>query len=80
MICKLLERLIKEYMVKFLDRCKLLNPPHHGFLKARSCITNVLCFLDKIIKWLDEGTPVDVIYLDFHKAFDKVPHQRLLPK
>ena len=65
-------------MVDFLVRHKLLNPSQHGFLKARSCLTNM--FLEEITKWLDEGSPVDIIYLDFQKAFDKVPHQRLLVK
>ena len=37
-------------------------------------------FLEEITKWVDEGSPVDVIYLDFQKAFDKVPHQRLILK
>ena len=78
-ICKLLERLIKYHMVAFLVRHKLLNSSQHGFLKARSCLTNMLCFLEEITKWIDEGLPVDIIYLDFQKAFDKVPHQRLLP-
>ena len=56
--------------------------PHgrHGYLKARSCLTNLLCFLEDITKWVDDGSPVDVVYLDFQKAFDKVPHQRLLIK
>ena len=35
-------------------------------------------FLEEITKWIDEGPPVDIIYLDFQNAFDKVPHQRLL--
>ena len=35
-------------------------------------------FFEEITKWVDEGSPVDVIYLDFQKAFDKVPHQRLM--
>ena len=43
-ICKLLERLIKDHMVDFLDRHKLLNSSQHGFLKARSCLTNVMFF------------------------------------
>ena len=43
-----------------------------------SCLTNLLCFLEEITKWVDDGSPVDVIYLDFQKAFDKVPHQRLI--
>ena len=62
-------------MVDFLVRYKLLNSSQHGFLKARSCLTNMLCFMEKIIKWIAEGSPVDM-YLDFPKAFDKVPHQR----
>ena len=39
-----------------------------------------LCFLEEITKWVDDGSPVDVVYLDFQKVFDKVPHQRLLLK
>ena len=79
-ICKLLERLIKDHMVDFLVKHKLLNSSQHGFLKARSCLTHMLCFLEEITKWIDVGSPVDIIYLDFQKAFDKVPHQRLLLK
>ena len=41
---------------------------------------NKCCFLEEITKWIDEGSPVDIIYLDFQKAFEKVPHQRLLLK
>ena len=37
-------------------------------------------FLEDITKWLDDASPVDVVYLDFHKAFDKVPYQSLLIK
>ena len=77
MICKLLERLIKHHMVDFLVSQNLLNSSQHGFLKARSCLTN---FMEELTKWMDEGSPVDSIYLDFQKAFDKVPHQRLLLK
>ena len=58
----------------------LINPSQHVFLKARSCLTNILCFFEDVTKWVDEGSPVDIIYLDFKKAFDKVPHQRLLLK
>ena len=77
-ICKVLETIIRNHMMDFLIKHKLINPSQHGFLKARSCLTNLLCFFEEITKWVDEGSPVDVIYLDFQKAFDKVPHQRLL--
>ena len=43
----------------------------------RSCLTNLLEFCDDVTGILDEGDPVDVVYLDFQKAFDKVPHKRL---
>ena len=79
-ICKLLETIIRDHMTDFLIKHKLINPSQHGFLKAKSCLTNWLCFLEEITKWVDDGTPVDVIYLDFQKAFDKVPHQRLIRK
>ena len=79
-VCKLLETLIRDHMVEFLVKHKLINTSQHGFLKARSCLTNLLCFLEEITKWVDDGSPADVVYLDFQKAFDKVPHQRLLLK
>ena len=66
--------------MEFLVKHNLINTPQHGFLKARSCLTNLLCFFEEITKWLDDGSPVNVVYLDFQKAFDKVPHQRLLHK
>ena len=53
-ICKLLERLIKDHLVDLLIRHTLLNSSQHGFLKAWSC-------LEEITKWLDEGSPVDVM-------------------
>ena len=67
-------------MMDFLVKHRLINHYQHGFLKARSCLTNFLCFFEEITKWVDEGSPVDIIYLDFQKAFDKVPHQRLILK
>ena len=69
-----------RHPTSLLVKHKLINASQHGFLKARSCLTNLLCFLEEITKWVDDGSPVDVVYLDFQKAFDKVPHQRLLLK
>ena len=47
-ICKLLETLIRDHMMDFLIKHKLINPSQHAFLKARSCLTNVLCFFEEI--------------------------------
>ena len=79
-ICKLLETIIRDHMMDFLIKHKLINPSQHGFLKAKSCLKICLCFLEEITKWVDDGSPVDEIYLYFQKAFDKVPHQRLIRK
>ena len=64
----------------FLVKHKLINTSQRGCLKARSCLTNSLCFFEEITTLVDDGSPVDVIYLDFQKEFDKVPHQRLIFK
>jgi len=49
-------------------------------MAKRSCLTNLLEFLEHVTDAVDHGKPVDVTYLDFQKAFDKVPHRRLLNK
>ena len=79
-ICKLLESIIRDHIMDFLVKHKLINSSQHGFVKSKSCLTNLLCFFEEITKWVDEGSPVDIIYLDFQKAFDKLPHQRLILK
>ena len=78
--CRILESIIKDDMMEYLTKNKLLKESQHGFLKGKSCTTNLTVFMDKITKVLDEGKCADVFYLDFAKAFDKVPHQRLLEK
>ena len=47
---------------------------------GRSCVTNLLEFFEEVCERIDEGKPLDVIYLDFTKAFDKVPHINLHKK
>ena len=62
-ICKLLERITKDNMVYFIVKNNLINPSQHGFLKARSCLTNIY-FLEHVTKWVDDGSPINIIYLD----------------
>jgi len=64
-------------VVRHLKDNKLINKSQHGFMGKRSCLTNLLEFLEYITTQIDEGNPVDDIYLDFQKTFDKVPHARL---
>ena len=79
-ICKILESLIKEMIVEHLTRHQLLNKSQHGFMNGRSCSTNLLEFLETIILNMDNGVATDIVYLDFDKAFDKVPIKKLLMK
>ena len=79
-VCKLFESIIRDVMVDHLEKSELIRDSQHGFRRGRSCLSNLLVFLDKVTRAVDEGNCVDVIFLDFAKAFDKVPHQRLLVK
>ena len=80
LLCRTLEKIIKEAFIKHLDDQEYITDCQHGFRKKRSCLTNLLLNLEEITKQIDSGHAVDQIYLDFQKAFDKVPHQRLLYK
>ena len=74
---KVLETLIKDQMRNHLNKYKLIKGSQHGFTKGSSCLTNLLEFYEAVSDWVDEGKAVDIEYLDFKKAFDKVPHRRL---
>jgi len=79
-VCKIMERIVKDNVVEHLNEYKVIKGSQHGFTRGRSCLTNLLEFFEEVYEMIDEGKPVDVIYLDFAKAFDKVPHKRLAKK
>ena len=76
-VCRLLESLIRDHISEYLNNNHLILDSQHGFCKGKSCQTNLLTFFDKVTQEIDRNCEVDVIYLDFAKAFDKVPHYRL---
>ena len=78
--CKVMESVMRDAITAHLDRNKLIRNSQHGFTRGRSCATNLLEFLEKATKAVDEGKSLDVVFLDFAKAFDKVPRERLLRK
>ena len=78
--CKVLESLIRDELMQHLVTYGLISDDQHGFRPRRSCSTQLLVTLDAWSKLLENSTPLDVIYLDFKKAFDSVPHKRLLCK
>ena len=80
-VCKICESVIKKYWLKFLEDHKLISNSQFGFRKGRSCVTNLLSFYSRVTERVQERDGwVDCVYLDLKKAFDKVPHERLLWK
>jgi hypothetical protein len=78
--CKIMERLLKRQITNFLESNNLFTDAQHGFRRNRSCLTNLILSEESWKRSLDEKNEVDVIYIDFRKAFDSVPHERLLNK
>ena len=77
---KLLESIIKDRVVAHLDTHGLIRPSQHGFRAGMSTVTNLLEFYHNMFCTLNTTGSVDVVFLDFRKAFDKVPHRRLMSK
>ena len=63
-----------------LEDNRLLSDNQHGFRRKRSCESQLLLFVDELAKSMCSGKQVDVAVMDFSKAFDVVPHKRLLNK
>ena len=79
-LCRLLEKIIREAI---MDHCRINNVfsnSQYGFREGRSCVLQLLKVFDDWTQSIDSGYAVDAIYLDLKKAFDSVPHQRLLLK
>ena len=74
------ERIIRKQVVAFMNRQGNLNNTQHGFRSGRSCLSALLDVFDDLMQMLSSDTTVDMIYLDFSKAFDKVDHGVLLHK
>jgi len=79
-LVKIFEKIIRKHIVAHLESHNLLNPSQHGFRAGRSCLSQLLAHYDKILSLLEQGYNVDVIYLDFAKAFDKLDFNITLNK
>ncbi|CAM4712323.1 unnamed protein product [Caretta caretta] len=77
---KIMEQVLKESIVKHLEERKVIRNSQHGFTKGKSCLTNLIAFYDEITGSVDEGKAVDLLFLDFSKAFDTVSHSILASK
>ena len=78
--CKILEGLVRQKLIEHLTDNNLVTDYQHGFVSGRSCSTNLLAVLAAWTETLENEGCVDTVYLDFAKAFDTVPHERLLHK
>ena len=79
-VCKLLEKLIRKHMIDHLDNNSFISNYQYGFRSGRSCVLQLLDVMEDWSNYIDNGIPFDIVYLDFAKAFDTVPHQRLIKK
>ena len=77
-LCKVFEQLLRKHIVGYLEDRILIH--QHGFVTGKSCLSNLLEMFDNILELLEQGLPVDLFYFDFSKAFDTVPHYRLISK
>ena len=80
-ICsKIQEHIMVSNILKHLDKYSILTDCQHGFRSRRSCESQLLLLTHDLARGLDAGEQQDLVILDFSKAFDKVPHLRLLAK
>ena len=75
---KVMEQIILGAITDQLKVNQRIRPSQHGFTNGRSCLTNLISFYDEMTRLVDKGKAVDVVYLDFSKAFETVPHTTFL--
>nr|VZI45745.1 unnamed protein product [Spirometra erinaceieuropaei] len=78
--CKIMEAIVKKAAMEFLEQGHLISDLQYGFRQNRSCLSSLLLSTEQWTRALDEDGRVDVIYTDFKKAFESVPHKRLIYK
>ena len=75
-----MEHIVRDFIMEHFLTNGFFSDKQYGFIKGRSTVLQLLKILDDWTSQLDAGKQVDVIYTDFEKAFDKVPHHALINK
>ena len=78
--CKIMEHVIFKHIMNHLDKHNILVDFQHGFRNKRSCESQLVITTEDIARNLDNNQQVDMLILDFSKAFDTVPHKCQLKK
>ena len=73
-VCKMMESVIRDHIVSYMSANNLFANEQYGFVPNRDCMTNLLSALEDWTEAIESGFDMDVIYTDFAKAFDSVPH------
>eukprot|EP00061_Rhincodon_typus_P010018 g33963.t1 len=76
----LLEKILKDKIYSYLEKYGFISDRQHGFVRGKSCLTNLIEFSEEVTNMIDEGRVLDVIYMDFSKIIDKITHGRLIQK
>ena len=71
---KVMEKLILGTASRHIKDKRVIRGSQHGCTKGKSCLTNLIAFYEEVTRWIDDGKAVDVVYLDFSRAFDTVSH------
>lgn len=76
----MMKQIILEIISKHIKGKKVIESVQHGFMKGKSCLTDLMAFYNKVISLMDEGRTVDFVYLDFNRAFGTVSCNILIDK
>jgi len=77
---KVMEQIILSAIIWHVQDNQMIKSNQHGFIKGRSCLTNLVSLYDKLTCLMDEAKAIDIVYLDFGKAFDTVSLRIVLEK